>query len=507
MTWHPAGAHAVTSAEAVCFCVAPAIRGAAGRTMRRASSHPATARTAVSVVVPCTSSRSTAASAMRTAEVTTAGAGLARGGPLPFDTREREAERGGRGEDDGQPERTARPPFRTRRRRQRRAGGQGPEREDPGHREKHGHVPQVHGHRAARDECGERGRARPAGETRDAGAQQRERGSVRDADEQQRRGRRVDVRDEVGGVDAQHERPHERQDRGHEDDGPRVAPEGVDPAIGEEEADLLQHQPDEDEVGEAHPVCAGGCTDPIDQHGRAGEHGHRHQRVALVQAQHHRQQCLAEQEDAQEPQRLAEAVTGRRDQFCGHTAPFEHGEEDPDDGHRDQRGAQQAVQALGGEADAVASALPTASQRDGAGEAADHEEQRHHLQQPADRRQPPAAVAGVFEHRALRGDGHADHQRMQHDHGDHAPCADEIDGGVAGGLGEADAAWRGHATDTMDAMPAASSPHGVEASHTVVRSPAVIRRRARPDRRRRRGSPRAPGRAARAWRTPCRHGS
>ncbi|GAB3599058.1 hypothetical protein GCM10027408_17820 [Microbacterium tumbae] len=253
---------------------------------------------------------------------------------------------------------------------------------------------------------------------------------MREPDEQKRGGRRVDVRDQIRGPDA-------RQHAGGEDaDGQESEPaadppgEAVECSIGEEEADLLQSEPHEGEVQESDPLDAADPAEDVDRDGRAGENAERAQRCPRMQAGEHRQQRLAQQEDAEEPQRLAEPVARDEQQVRRHARRRQHDEADPRDGDRGDGGQQQAVHARRDEGGGRTASAPGPPVGGESRESADDEEQRHDLQHPAQRRDPRRALARVREDRAGIRDGDADHERMQHDDAEHAEGADEVDPGV-----------------------------------------------------------------------------
>jgi len=150
-------------------------------------------------------------------------------------------------------------------------------------------------------------------------------------------------------VDAGRETEQQPSDGGDTDDRPRSAAEGRDPAVCEEEAELLEGQPHEGEVEDAEHGVAGRDARRIHDHGSGDEQSDRPPRRALVRSCERRQQNLAEQEHGEEPQRLSEPVAGDADQIVGNARDQQGGERRADDGDREHGGQQQPVDACGRE--------------------------------------------------------------------------------------------------------------------------------------------------------------
>lgn len=145
------------------------------------------------------------------------------------------------------------------------------------------------------------------------------------------------------------------------------------------------------------------------------------------------QQHLAEQEHAEEPQRLPEPVAGDADQLV-RDAIHQQGEEgDADHADRAHGRQEEPVDAARYERRGRATALPCPQVRGVPGESADDEEQRHHLQDPAQRSDPPRTLARIHEQRTGIGYRDPDHQSVQDDDAEHAEGADQVDAGVAAG--------------------------------------------------------------------------
>ena len=273
---------------------------------------------------------------------------------------------------------------------------------------------------------------------REASAQERQQHGVRETDEKQRSGRWVDVRDEVGGVDAQHDADTEHRYRSDSEDAANPAWERVDASVCEEEPDLLQRQPHEGEIHEADPIDAGGHPQHVDGGGGCHEQHEGPHRRTFVGAHEHGQQRLAQQECPQEPQWLTEPVAGDEQQIRGDADDAEGDEGDRGDGDRGHSRNEQSVQSAGDER-ASGRAPRTRTAVGGVPrETTDDEEQRHHLQHPAQRSDPVRAFARVREHGAGIRERHPDHERVQHDDAQNAQGADEVDAGVADAC-----AWRG----------------------------------------------------------------
>jgi len=305
----------------------------------------------------------------------------------------------------------------------------------------------------------------------------REQTRVHDADEQQGRRRRVDVVDEVGGVQARQERRGQQEKSSEAGGGAHAPAQSIDASVGQEEPELLQRHPHECEVQEAEALEAGRAAQHIDRDRGQRERPDRPVRRAFVRGREKGKQRLAEEEDPQEPQRLAVAEARRRDQIGRDARDREHGERDADDRDREDRGSQQAVQSAGDEVHAGSAALPQTPVGEETGEAADDEEQRHDLEEPAERGDPARAVAGVVEHGAGRVDRDADHDGVQEHDAEHAQRPDEVDPGVAGcarGSRDGDGARcldDGHESssgvvsqETMDAVASGASPSGAVAT-------------------------------------------
>ncbi|GAA1525620.1 hypothetical protein GCM10009803_03180 [Microbacterium ginsengiterrae] len=258
---------------------------------------------------------------------------------------------------------------------------------------------------------------------------------MRDADQQQGGGGRVDVRDEIRGVDAQHEgagQSRHGRDGEHRSCTPTQCGDG---AVGEEESELLEREPDQREVDETDRVHTAEDACRVHGDGPEGEKTDRRPRRALVSCDQGGKQDLADQEHAEEPQRLAEAVAGDADELLRNAGGQQHREQDAHRGDRVERRQEQAMDASGDEVGRRAALIRHPQVRRASGEAPDHEEQRHHLQEPAQRDDPRGSFAGVREHRAGAVDRDADHQRVDHHHTDHAQCADQVDPCVAPGSG------------------------------------------------------------------------
>lgn len=147
------------------------------------------------------------------------------------------------------------------------------------------------------------------------------------------------------------------------------------------------------------------------------------------------QQHLAEQEHAEEPQRLSEPVAGDADQLVRDAVHQQGEEDDADYADRAHGRQEEPVDPTCHERRRSPTAVPCPQVRGVPGESADDEEQRHHLQDPAQRSDPFRTLARVHEQRTGIGDRDPDHQSVQDDDAEHAEGADQVDAGVAAGPG------------------------------------------------------------------------
>lgn len=232
-------------------------------------------------------------------------------------------------------------------------------------------------------------------------------------------------------MDAECEAQDQSGDRCDTEDLSGAAREGADTTVCEEEAELLQREPDEREVQESDQLDPG--PDARSIHGGAGgdEQADREPGRALVGGDQGGQQHLAEQEDPEEPQRLPEPVARHGHQLLGDPVQQQRGQTRADDGDRDDGRQDQAVDAGGDETCGRPPAPPRPDERGVPGEAADHEEQRHDLHHPTERSDPRRSLAGVGEEGTGVGDRDPDHHRVQHDDAEYAQRAHQIDPGVA----------------------------------------------------------------------------
>ncbi len=291
-------------------------------------------------------------------------------------------------------------------------------------------MPEVDRHGATSDDVGDERDPATRAQPSESFADERQQCRVGDADEEQRRGGRVDVRDEVAGVEAGPPGEHEDDDRPDTGKRPDTPVEGADRTVRQEEPELLERGPDEDEIDESEGVDTRGRAQDVDQHGGGDERHDRPDRGALVGGGERRQQCLTEQEDAEEPERLPEPETGRGDEVGGDTGQRQRREGGSHTADGDDRGEQQAMEPRGDERRGRRTVRPVASIREQACEPADDEEERHDLQDPAERGDPGGAITRILEHGAGGGHRHADHHRVQDDDPDDATGTHEVDPAV-----------------------------------------------------------------------------
>ncbi len=292
-------------------------------------------------------------------------------------------------------------------------------------------MPEVDGHGARCHEVREGGDARASARRAQRAPQEREQGRLSHPDQQKRRRGRVEVLDEVRRVDAEHETGRECDDRGEADEDPCPHPKGVDAAVCEEEADLLEGQPHRREVEEADGVDPRGGSRDVDRDGGGRERDDRRHGCPVVGREEGGQESLAEQEDPQEPQRLAEPEPRDRDEVIGHPRHRQEGEAEPHRRETDDGGEHEAVDATGHEVDGGATASTGAAVGRRTRETSDHEEQRHDLKHPRDRGEPRCVLRGVGEDRSRLIEGDPDHERVEHHDTDDAECTDEVDAAVA----------------------------------------------------------------------------
>jgi len=159
-------------------------------------------------------------------------------------------------------------------------------------------------------------------------------------------------------VDAGREAQEQTGDGGDAENSAGATCEGGDAPVGEEESELLQREPHECEIEDADSIRSGHHAHRVDDDRGRHEKHERAQWCTLVGDGEHRQQRLAEQEDAQEPQRLREAVPRDADEIDGHAGDQQGGEGEADRGDRAHRRQEQPVDASRHERGRGATASP-----------------------------------------------------------------------------------------------------------------------------------------------------
>lgn len=333
-----------------------------------------------------------------------------------------EEERGG-----DQPEGARRPPL------DRAGGGQRKGEEEQGARQhdEHRHVPEVDGHGVRPDGADEGASGGAAGEPLEGGAGEREERQLRHGEQGQADGGRVEVGEHVGRIEAGCREADEGAERTRREGRSLQPRHPLDVAVGQPEAELLCEQPHEREVEQPQSRDVGGHTQCVDRHDARPQAGERGRWGPPMQAHQQRDERRAAEVDGQEPQRLADAEPRDAHDVGGHAGREQAHETEADGADEHDRRFQQAHGALphvvGGTLAGGLQAFPVPQRR----EAAQDEEQRHDLHDPAGGGEPGWGVERILKDRPVGAEADAHHEGVQRHDEDEAGSANEVDGAVA----------------------------------------------------------------------------